>query len=326
MDCQGGPLGFADVWHLQQGRTVYGDGGKIYTPSLLTGDGSRLVGYRSWVSPHMLRCLKHAPEGLQSPFDWKRVTVSDVEASALRCTCSYRGCGIDVLSEANRAQTPTTRWQRYAAAMDAVTGGTCPADLVSAVIAVADAEQADTEAEGAPKPTPCDEFPCEDGGEPCDRHEREWAHEEGDHSLCEQEVTCEVSYTSDQLRNAILARAIDGSRNMLKELERRASANAVAALENHRTRYKEGLRRADEKNNALMEEVQRYADGKERPVLWSVYSKVLQRANNAEARVKVLEAELGIGPAWICPVCSKENHRRVCLICETDRPDPEETP
>lgn len=43
-----------------------------------------------------------------------------------------------------------------------------------------------------------------------------------------------------------------------------------------------------------------------------------------EARIRQLEAELGVGPKWICHVCGKENHRAVCLICETDRPDPED--
>lgn len=41
----------------------------------------------------------------------------------------------------------TDRWARYAAAMDAVTGGTAPAKLVDAVIAVADAELMQAQAE-----------------------------------------------------------------------------------------------------------------------------------------------------------------------------------
>lgn len=40
------------------------------------------------------------------------------------------------------------------------------------------------------------------------------------------------------------------------------------------------------------------------------------------AEVTRLRAELGIGDPWTCHVCGKENHRAVCLICETDRPDP----
>lgn len=42
------------------------------------------------------------------------------------------------------------------------------------------------------------------------------------------------------------------------------------------------------------------------------------------ARVAELEAELGIGSPWTCEVCSKENTRDVCVICETDRPEPRE--
>jgi len=39
--------------------------------------------------------------------------------------------------------------------------------------------------------------------------------------------------------------------------------------------------------------------------------------------VRRLRAELRIGTLWKCNVCGKDNHRDVCLICETDRPDPE---
>ncbi|MFD1656971.1 hypothetical protein ACFSL4_01655 [Streptomyces caeni] len=57
---------------------------------------------------------------------------------------------------------------------------------------------------------------------------------------------------------------------------------------------------------------------------------VLRRLLDAEteidglrARVAELEAELRIGPPWKCPVCSKENRRDVCMICETYRPEPD---
>jgi hypothetical protein len=59
-------------------------------------------------------------------------------------------------------------------------------------------------------------------------------------------------------------------------------------IEQLRKQHWAGLRRADEINNKLMEEVQRYADGKERPVLWSVYNAMHKRALNAEAEVKRL--------------------------------------
>ncbi|MFF9624239.1 hypothetical protein [Streptomyces griseosporeus] len=55
-----------------------------------------------------------------------------------------------------------------------------------------------------------------------------------------------------------------------------------------REKHKASLRRADEINNALMEEVQRYADGKERPVLWSVYNAMHLRAIEAEAELEKL--------------------------------------
>jgi hypothetical protein len=55
-----------------------------------------------------------------------------------------------------------------------------------------------------------------------------------------------------------------------------------------RERHHAGLRRADEINNGLMQEVQRYAAGTEQPVLWSVYNRMHTRALNAEAEVKRL--------------------------------------
>lgn len=54
-------------------------------------------------------------------------------------------------------------------------------------------------------------------------------------------------------------------------------------VERLRERHKGNLRRADQINNDLMAEVQRYAEGTERPVLWSVYNKMHGRAATAEA-------------------------------------------
>lgn len=70
-------------------------------------------------------------------------------------------------------------------------------------------------------------------------------------------------------------------------------------IEQLREKHKAGLRRADEINNELMAEVQRYAEGTERPVLWSVYNAMHLRAANAESalnRVRtVLETEAVVG-------------------------------
>jgi hypothetical protein len=59
-----------------------------------------------------------------------------------------------------------------------------------------------------------------------------------------------------------------------------------AALGQLREKHKASLRRADEINNELMEEVQRYAAGTERPVLWSVYNAMHLRAVNAETELE----------------------------------------
>jgi hypothetical protein len=64
-----------------------------------------------------------------------------------------------------------------------------------------------------------------------------------------------------------------------------APTDRAAEIEQLREKYTAGLRRADEINNALMEEVQRYAAGEERPVLWSVYNAMHKRALDAEAEV-----------------------------------------
>lgn len=38
MTCQGGPYGYADLWYLQQGRSIQGADGKTITPDLLTAE------------------------------------------------------------------------------------------------------------------------------------------------------------------------------------------------------------------------------------------------------------------------------------------------
>jgi len=67
-----------------------------------------------------------------------------------------------------------------------------------------------------------------------------------------------------------------------------APADRATEIERMRERHKASLRRADEINNELMEEVQRYAAGTERPVLWSVYHRMHLRAIEAEAELKKL--------------------------------------
>jgi hypothetical protein len=72
------------------------------------------------------------------------------------------------------------------------------------------------------------------------------------------------------------------------------NATRVAELEAEIARlhdkHKASLLRADEVNNELMEEVQRYAEGTERPVLWSVYNRMHNRALTAEAKLTAAPA------------------------------------
>jgi hypothetical protein len=78
----------------------------------------------------------------------------------------------------------------------------------------------------APQPTPCSDPPCnQDGnGEPCDIHETEQAHAEGEHAFCG--VTCEVVFPTEQLRNFVIAKGYPGTAGMLDELLRRAAKEA----------------------------------------------------------------------------------------------------
>lgn len=116
-----------------------------------------------------------------------------------------------------------------------------------------------------------------------------------------------------------------------------AIALADAETAKLREQYLAGLRRADEINNKLMEEVQRYADGTERPVLWSVYNAMHQRALRAEAdrdrwrsghetaeaqlrheraRVAELEADAGVTPP---PALTEEGRLRARVkVLEAD--------
>jgi hypothetical protein len=82
-------------------------------------------------------------------------------------------------------------------------------------------------------------------------------------------------------------------------------------IEQLRKQHWAGLRRADEINNQLMEEVQRYAEGSERPVLWSVYNAMHKRALEAEAEVDRLR-RMAEAPRF--PNCPSDCPcRRVCI-------------
>lgn len=75
--------------------------------------------------------------------------------------------------------------------------------------------------------TPCSIPECNtDGtGEPCDRHEIEAAHNDGEHEFCGTD--CETAFPTDMLRNALTALAAPGAAGILAELERRAAQQPV---------------------------------------------------------------------------------------------------
>ena len=62
----------------------------------------------------------------------------------------------------------------------------------------------------------------------------------------------------------------------------------------------------------------------ERHVTNEALSDAAERMRADRDRIAELEAELRIGAPWKCHVCGKDNRRDVCVICETDRPDPED--
>lgn len=109
-----------------------------------------------------------------------------------------------------------------------------------------------------------------------------------------------VGYPSETMVNAVMAVADTEQ----AELRARAAELGQARAETERLKeqHKASLRRADDLNNALMAEVQRYAEGTERPVLWSVYNRMHGRTLKAEAEREQLRAALtevlGIMAGW----------------------------
>lgn len=214
-NCQGGQLAYGDIWHLQRGHSLQAYG-KILTPSILTGDGDRVVGYRSRAYDTMLRCLRHATEGARASQDWFPVTVADVQASLLRQTCSWARCGVNVLEQPPNPVSTCMCTRTPDPGICPIThpnglrgGGHCKC--------AHDGEK-----------TPCSDPPCNTDG-PCDTHEIEEAHAADDHQWCG--ITCEAEFTTEMLRNSILYRAIPGSANMLKELIRRARVEGRTCLD-----------------------------------------------------------------------------------------------
>ncbi|WP_198533186.1 hypothetical protein [Streptomyces sp. AcH 505] len=67
---------------------------------------------------------------------------------------------------------------------------------------------------------------------------------------------------------------------------------AQQKLDQAQEEFKAGLRQADEQLREMNAELEQYAAGDKRPVLWSVYNRMHGRAASAEAEAKSLRAEL----------------------------------
>ncbi|MFF3310519.1 hypothetical protein [Streptomyces sp. NPDC002952] len=91
---------------------------------------------------------------------------------------------------------------------------------------------------------------------------------------------------------------------------RRALAASNETVTRLRERHTSSLRRADQINNELMAEVQRYADGTERPVLWSVYNRMHSRAASAEAATERARAVLA--EPWLAAPHGDDRHDHLC--------------
>ncbi|MFD1656975.1 hypothetical protein ACFSL4_01675 [Streptomyces caeni] len=59
MDCQGGPLRYADIWHLRQGRSLRGADGKTITPDVLAE--------ASTTTPRVSGCAIRPCRGCKTP-------------------------------------------------------------------------------------------------------------------------------------------------------------------------------------------------------------------------------------------------------------------
>jgi hypothetical protein len=176
--------------------------------------------------------------------------------------------------------------------------------------------QQQTETPCGPAPDQCDP----ETGEPCDVHEVERAHAEGDHEHCGKE--CEVAMPSEQLRNAILCRAIPGSAGMLDELLRRAAVVPAGAGEDpaHETREAEDPARIDRLRPEFFEHASveaidsqiRRAETQQRS--WGDRAQTM--AILRQARVK--QKELGDWPAVEAQQPKEaENPRAVCVCGHT---------
>lgn len=104
---------------------------------------------------------------------------------------------------------------------------------------------------------------------------------------------------------------LDGGQHMLDAVLAVADAEQAELRERH----KAGLRRADEINNSLMEEVQRYAAGDERPVLWSVYNEMHKRALKAEAEAYQYRTALQGAARAAVPAAVGEQPSGLVCVC-----------
>lgn len=197
MSCQGGPLGYTDVWYLQQGTPLFGMDGSTITPDILS---AQPVG-PPYLGPADGRQKMRLGEQLRSQL--KTIT------------------GLDETPSFAWAETVhTTDGGRFThipwIGPDGFEAGAIKVDKANARILALMLCDVVEEYINSLKDTGLD---TEEERE--DRLQTERDHDAGFHEHCG--VTCEEHFPSDMLRNGILCRAIPGSTTMLDELIRRAT-------------------------------------------------------------------------------------------------------
>jgi hypothetical protein len=225
MDCQGGPLGYTDIWYLQRGHTLSGAGGPIAPDVLKTPpavSSSAPADRAALRDRDRALALLEAADFLRDAHFRDGLSVQEI-GTALRHTADAAdpmvgslardGFGLDEIAAMPDTAAPPAPADRAAVlhqterdmlsyALDLAQdqmhsrSGEFTAEDQEAVDELrrltGEARderetQANTVADEvvAAMYVPCSFPPCDTGpGEPCDTHERLWAHAEGDHELC----------------------------------------------------------------------------------------------------------------------------------------------
>lgn len=237
MTCQGGTLGYADVWYLQHGHTLLGEDGTIAPAVFETGVAS--VGFPSGpdispppsavVSADRATLRNRIAEALYthnhpgwaigySDLDRDERDTYLARADAVLAVMSERADRATLLREAADIAESLRQFETASGARKSAQ----VSENVGILRVVGELRRKANEAEFAA--TPCSPVvPCEDGGEPCDVHERLLGHFDDSHELCPpncadgpRRVAAEEQPAETQaLDLSTLAAALDGLHTLI---------------------------------------------------------------------------------------------------------------